>query len=154
MGKPGGRRKSNEEAKMRYMMLATIMLTLLSGSAFAEYQFQITTERAADPDGVLTCANWRGVAVQFDQTGEQRNIHTKIPDENCISSEDNQEWFVEVESALGAGSYLVSFSAAAEGLEIPKKGALQYWFRYSKDGVIWSGASAKALMRPKKPTGR
>lgn len=130
------------------------MLLLLAGSGLAEYQFQITTVRKPDPDGVLTCEEWRPVAVQFEQADGQSRIHTKIPDENCISTEDLQEWFVTIESTLGEGSYLVSFSAAAAGLEIPKKGALQYWFRYSIDGVIWSAWSAKVLMRPTKPTGR
>lgn len=139
---------------MRYGIFTVLLMMALAGSAFAEYQFEVTTQREPDADGVLECADGRLVTVAFEMDGAGRSQYPKAPDENCISTTDLQEWFVGVESALGHGYYLVSFLASAAGLEAPKKGALQYWLRYSKDGVIWSGWSAMSLMRPVKPTGR
>lgn len=139
---------------MRFGICAAVMMMVFAGSAFAEYQFRITTERTAGAGGLLECTNWRAVVAEFELDQGVRKQYAKAPDENCISTTDLQEWFVRVESAVGEGYYLVTFLASVAGLEIPKKGALQYWFEYSKDGVVWSPASGMVLMRPSKPVGK
>lgn len=133
---------------MRTIILMLILLLCLTVPSFAQYTFQITTER----DAQGKCINEQDISADVAyvlKTDDTKQIFTDIPDKTALDDDDLQEWYVD---AVTDGFYLVAFSFSAVGLIIPNNSKhLQYWFRYSKDGVLFSDWDAVVVMKPGKP---
>lgn len=125
-----------------------LVFFLIATTAFAEYSFQMTTER--DTNG--KCINWQDIAADVTYTlnpDATKQVFTDTPDKTALDDDDLQEWYVDADVP---GFYLVSFSFSAVGLTISNNiKYLQYWFRYSKDGVLFSDSDAVVVMKPSKP---
>lgn len=131
-----------------FCSLLLMLIFILPG--WGEYAFQIATER--DTEG--KCINWRDVTADVTYTlnpDSTQQVFVDHPDESAVDDDDLQEWYIANNDS--SGFYLVSFSFADVGLSIaPNRKYMQYWFRYSKDGALFSESSAVAVMKPGKPT--
>lgn len=136
---------------MKVSILITVLLLFFSVSAFAQYAFQITTER--DVDG--KCINWQDITADVTytmNTDGTKQVFADHPDSDSLENDDLQEWYAY---APQSGFYLVSFSFTGVGLVFgPSEKLVQYWLRYSKDGVLFSEADDCIVMKPGKPIKR
>lgn len=132
----------------RYFIV--LLLIAIASPAFGQYAFEITTERDADGK----CINRRDITADVLYTlnpDTTKEVTVDLPDSNSLDDDDNQEWFVFNED--NSGSYKVYFSFTDAGLSFaPGRKLVQYWFRYSKDGILWSEWNDCIVTRPGKPT--
>lgn len=131
-------------------IIVLLMTFLIAPAAFAQYAFQITTER----DGDGKCTNPQDITADVSYTlnsDTTKQVTVDLPDSNSLDDDDNQEWFVYNED--NSGSYRVYFSFTDAGLSFsPGRKLVQYWFRYSKDGILFSEWNDCIVTRPGKPT--
>lgn len=134
---------------MRTIILTLILLLGLTAPSFAQYTFQITTERNAQGK----CMNWQDITADVSYTlnpDTTKQVTVDLPDSNSIDDDDKQEWFVANED--NSGSYLVYFSFTDVGLSFTSGSKYtQYWLRFSKDGVLFGGSDDCIVMKPGKP---
>lgn len=134
---------------MRTTILTLILLLCLTVPSFAQYAFQITTER----DAAGKCINWQDITADVTYALNQdstKQVFVDTPDETALDDDDLQEWFVDADVP---GFYLVSFSFTGVGLTLSgNMKYLEYSFRYSKDGVLFSESDAVVVMKPGKPS--
>ncbi len=131
-------------------LIVVLLFMFLASSAVAQYTFQITTERDADGK----CINGQDITTDVSYTlnsDTTKQVTVDLPDSNSLDDDDNQEWFVYNED--NSGSYLVYFSFTDAGLSFgPGRKLVQYWLRYSKDGILFSEWNDCIVTRPGKPT--
>ncbi len=133
---------------MKWTLVLLIMLVIVP-AAFGQYAFQITTER--DAEGY--CINGQDItpSVNYHETDGVKTMFPDHPDPIGISDKDLQKWYIDAETQ---GFYFVNFSFSGVGLTIPKGVKYyQYWFRYARDGGLWSDWNVFVVRKPGKPTG-
>ena len=132
---------------MKKLILVAVFMVITS-AVYGQDAFEITTELDANGQ----CINWQDITSDMSYTlnvDATKHVFFSTPDSTALDSDDLQEWYVDADVS---GFYLVSFSFAAVGLVIPQGAQYrQYWFRYSKDGVLFSDSAAVVVMKPTAP---
>lgn len=133
---------------MRWILALLIMLVIVP-AAFGQYAFQITDEQNVEGN----CINERDITASVSYAlnpDGTKQVFPDHPDGGALDDDDLMEWYIDADAD---GFYLVSFSFSGVGLSIPKKTKVrQFWFRYAKDGVLFSEWGCKVVMKPGKPS--
>lgn len=147
---------SNSRLEKAILLLALILI-ILAITTFAVqaqidgYVLQITTELDAQGH----CQNWITldntiVTVEMEGAAPKLYPAAELPSHDPRENDDKQEWYIY---APGTDvCYLISFSAEAVALQVPQaQKSLCYWFRYSKDGDVFSEVSSVIIEGPERP---
>jgi hypothetical protein len=119
-----------------------LAIACLCSSGIADYSFRVGQYQG----GSLVWWEVPLDLVEFvsDGVAPTRYPAESIPPPNSLSRQNIQYWYIEAETE--GEYYLIRFKASAVGLEKSRPRAGQYWFVYSKDGIVWSKESDRIVI--------
>ena len=132
----------------RSLFLVLLLSCVFVGIVHGQYVFEVSSE--SDGDGHAVNFQAVTVHVSFEELDGERVLFTDVPSGTSTDDDDLQEWFIDSDASVGY--HKVTFSFTGIGLVLPRgRGFLQYWFRYSKDGVLFSESVCVAVVQPARP---